>query len=38
MKDQVEHPLVMKVVISFSTRTQFFDWFLREGERGGEQG
>lgn len=39
MKDQVEHPLVMKVVISFSisfsTRTQFFDWFLREGEGGG---
>ncbi len=34
MKDQGGHPLVMKVVISFSTRTQFFDWFLREGEGG----
>ncbi len=32
MKDQGKGPLVMKVVISFSTRTQFFDWFLRDGE------
>ncbi len=32
IKDQGKHPLVMKVVISFPTRTQFFHWFLREGE------